>query len=113
MITMINQINEDKVRLTKLQSKYDLKVSNLYHEMETKNFNASEGFKKYKELQVILRERRIVKNELSSIQALLSTLNVKAFESQIHKSLAKVKKYDESNEKYTDGWNIGIADIMV
>ena len=45
------------------QSFFDNKVQEIYHNIETDNFNAYEGYKKSKKLQEVLRLRRIIKND--------------------------------------------------
>ena len=51
------------------QSFFDNKVQEIYHDIETDNFNAYEGYKKSKKLQEVLRLRRIIKNDVRLFQS--------------------------------------------
>ncbi|WP_311078071.1 hypothetical protein [Paenibacillus polymyxa] len=108
----IDDISNNYEKLKRLISEYDIRVSQIYHEIETKNLNASEGFKKYKELQFVLRERRVVKHEFSSMRALLVSFDIEATKSKIHKTLKNSQKYEEGNQIYREGWNVSIEDII-
>ena len=55
-------------KLSKKMSEADKNVSNVYHQIEYQNFNACEGYKLAKKMQIALRERRSVKNEMAVIQ---------------------------------------------
>lgn len=51
------------------QSFFDNKVQEIYHNIETDNFNAYEGYKNSKKLQEVLRLRRIIKNDVRLFQS--------------------------------------------
>jgi|GEM_PF-4102660 len=113
LIETINKMKEDYESLIALQSEYDKKVSNIYHDIETNNFNASVGFKKYKELQKVLRERRVIKHELAKIQRLHQSLSATQMESKISKIVKNVGRIDDENESYRDGWGIRVEEILI
>ncbi|MWV44811.1 hypothetical protein GRF59_14415 [Paenibacillus sp. HJL G12] len=108
----INKIKKDHEKLKKLVSECDIKVNQIYHDIEINNLNAANGFKKYKELQKALRERRVVKHEYASLTHLLRTFDVNKVEGQIHKTMENTKKSEDSNQLYRCGWNISIEGIV-
>ena len=54
--------------LRALESLLDRKVSDLYHVLEFSNFNAYEGYLIAKRMQDALKERREVKNDLTTLE---------------------------------------------
>lgn len=46
----------------------DKEISDIYHTIEKINFNASDGFKIYKDLQITLQRRRDIKNEIDILK---------------------------------------------
>lgn len=110
----IKNIKNDVEKLNKLTSEYDLKVSKIYHEIETSNLNAADGYKKYKELQLVLRERRVVKDEHIALSNLLRKLDTEQFECQIHRALQSTKAREANSHLYRQGWDedINIRSIL-
>ena len=51
-----------------MESLLDRKISDLYHILEFSNFNAYEGYLIAKKMQDTLKERREVKNELTTLE---------------------------------------------
>ena len=56
------------LNLSKKISQADKLISDIYHQIEYENFNACEGYKLAKKMQVALRARRGIKNEMAIIQ---------------------------------------------
>ena len=59
---------EHVLLLSKKLSEADKLVSDIYHQIEYENFNACDGYKLAKKMQIALRERRGIKNEMAIIQ---------------------------------------------
>jgi hypothetical protein len=99
-------IENDYKKLSKKQSEYDLQISELYHKIETANFNACEGYYFSKQLQEILRKRRTIKNELVRLNSLRDTLNLR--NSLNNKNLCRSKqslnKIIKNTNKYQQDW---------
>ena len=87
-------------KLSKLQSVYDKKLSAHYHKIEGAKFNAAEGFYLAKELQEILRQRRVIKTELHRIKNLRASLKINAIKDATktaRKCLTTVYSNEEKN----------------
>lgn len=63
-------INQKKDFLKKMLSYYDRREQDLLHEVEDSKYNVCEGYKYYKRLQNLRKERRKVKNEMKKIENL-------------------------------------------
>ena len=103
---VVEEIKEIKLQLSEEQSILDQKITDIQHYIESRNLNASEGYKAYKLLQETLKERRLVKNRASEIDpiysALINTkLNDKATEIQ-----KKVVEIHNRNNK--SGYNVRV-----
>lgn len=69
-----------KSELLSQLSNVDKELSNCLHEIElTGNMNACDGYKEYKRAKTILKKRRIVKDELSVVDSIL-TSNLQSME---------------------------------
>lgn len=92
--TAVN-LEERKNELSAMLSDVDLQICDIYHYIEDKNMNCCEGYKIAKALQVRLRNRRKIKNELEVITNLFNS----GFSSR---SLKAVQRSVEnlSNKKY-------------
>lgn len=80
----------------------DLK-SDLEHEVEWSNYNVVEGYKAYKELQNMFRERRERKNENDSLKPLYDLFeSKKKLIDQLNQKVGECRKNDEalSRRKY-------------
>ena len=65
-------------RLKKLEHLYNEKLSNFYHQMETAKFNAVEGYYKAKEIQDIVRQRRVIKDEIYRLKCVRDKMKLTA-----------------------------------
>ena len=55
-------------------SNIDKELSNCLHEIElSKNMNACNGYKEYRQIKIILEKRRIIKDELIVVKSILSS----------------------------------------
>lgn len=63
-------INQKKYFLKKMLSYYDRREQDLLHEVEGSKYNVCEGYKYYKRMQDLRKERRKVKNEMRKIENL-------------------------------------------
>lgn len=104
----IKSINSERRRLKLLLSKLDKEVNKQYHKIEQMNFNAAEGYCLSRELQVLLRKRRVVKEELYTLERLNQHLDV----TSVVKTLPKTKKslLDIHNTKKNSEWKKGWKD---
>lgn len=63
-----------KSELLSQLSNVDRELSNCLHEIElTENMNACDGYKEYKRAKTILKKRRIIKDELSVVDSILTS----------------------------------------
>lgn len=108
-----SKMKEDYDKIKSKISEYDKKVNGIYHEIETSNLNASEGYKKYKELRQTLRMRRVLKQEFYTLEKLMyKTFDVDRISSQIHKTLQSAKASEVGNQQYRNGWDIDV-DVII
>lgn len=75
VLLKLNEIDEYISGLTDRLSNYDLKLSDLYHVLETNNLNIVQSYKFVKEMQKLCVERRVVKNDLSLAGTYKSHIN--------------------------------------
>ena len=59
----LDEVEKRRMESNEKLQYFDKKVSDIYHEIETTNFNAQIGWRLTKNLQEKLRMRRVVKNE--------------------------------------------------
>lgn len=64
-LNKLNEIDEYIHSLSERLSTQDSKLSDLYHVLESNNLNASQSCKFVKEMQLVCKERRIIKNDLA------------------------------------------------
>ncbi|WP_431785933.1 hypothetical protein [Paenibacillus lactis] len=108
-----SRMKEDYGKIKSKLSEYDKKVNELYHEIETSNLNASEGYKKYKELRQALRMRRVLKQEFYTLEKLLyKTFDIDRISNQIHKTVQNAKVSEVGNQQYRNGWDIELEVII-
>ncbi|MBD1379156.1 hypothetical protein [Metabacillus arenae] len=96
----LENIQNLKEELSKKQSQYDQLLSEKYHELEVKNFNAAEGYYLAKGLQAIVQERRIIKNELAKLNSLSNTLNIDQLLTKVEKSDKNICRLRNRNTTY-------------
>lgn len=58
------EIERRRLELFDKQAYFDKLLSSQYHDIETSNFDAFRGYKAYKDIQRILRFRRVIKREI-------------------------------------------------
>lgn len=64
MLALFNEMEYKCQALIKQLSEVDMKVSDVLHYIEDGNFNACQGYIYCKQIEVLRKERRIIKNEL-------------------------------------------------
>lgn len=94
-----------QIRILRLEHQLcDQEISDILHCIEFSTFNAAEGYKLSRELQITLEKRREIKNELTSLCELKQTLNandsIKERIVRINKKISKRNKVILS-KKYT------------
>lgn len=99
---------ELKVKLSEI----DKLVSSKYHEIELATFNVVKGYKMLKELQTILRQRRVLKNEIVKTERLMQFVVSPIDLENIEITKNKMKRDDEKLMKYSGNWGITIDDIL-
>jgi hypothetical protein len=112
LIEVLEKLKNTKFQLEKLQSEYDKKLSDMYHEIEINKYHASAGYKKLMEVQEIARKRRVIKHELAEIQKLTAAFNVGNVLESIKRVQKAIRESDENNINYRKNWNIEIDDLM-
>lgn len=97
-ITILNEIDEYRSQLPKIQSTIDSSLSDLYHYIENNSLNTSQRYKIVGEIQKLRRERRIIKNNnwiSKTYEDNINKLNNKANRSMMIAELNKtIKKVD-------------------
>ena len=88
--------------MNKTLSTTDKEISRIYHELETTNFNASQGYLFSKSLQGLLRKRRFIKTELDKIKSTNNELQ--QIKELVQQSEEKVLKQQNKYETYAQGW---------
>ena len=97
-VNIIRKTNDD---LYKQLSQIDKLIIDLKHEIEFGKFDVFRGYKKFKQLQEALQQRRIIKDEVELIEPLIR------YTGSIEKSVDKVytavvnKELGYKNRKYT------------
>jgi predicted nucleic acid-binding Zn-ribbon protein len=109
---VMSNLERDYELLKSKQSELDAKLSTMYHEVEVLKFSGVGGYKKLRQLQILLRERRVVKHELAQMQQVMHHITPKSIIEKIHKTSGNVGKSDAGNQAYRIGWNIKIEDIL-
>lgn len=72
----------EKKKLEKMQSRLDKEINKFYHNLESRgNFNAAEGYYIAKDLQELLKKRRVVKQELYTLRMVNNNLQFNKIES--------------------------------
>lgn len=90
MSSEVNRVEDYVTELRNSLSTVDKGISEIYHDIEMTNLSASKGYLFAKNLQILLRERRRIKNTLkqtSSIQAEVNTIK-----KSIHQWTNKLQK---------------------
>lgn len=100
------EISDDFDFLSRTISQYDKELSEIYHSIEVARFSASQGYKMMKELQDLLKKRRIAKNEYSRMTSLVKTINFQSLRDRIKNADKNLGKIMRKNDNYTDGWNM-------
>jgi len=87
-------------------SKYDLQRNELYHDIETRNANAYEGYQLFKELQQVLQLRRAWKNRnkelYSEYQSLGGDKKLKSIQRRKKQKVDKIIKKDNWYTAFND-----------
>jgi hypothetical protein len=112
ILNILDNLRKDHQRLRGLQSYYDGELHNVYLEIETKKFNAAQGYLQNRKLQKLLRERRIVKIELSQLQKIARIFDSGKVEETVVKVDESIDHSDTGNIEYTKNWNIHIRDVL-
>ena len=84
----ISKIQTEWEHLTEIQGQLERELNEAYHKLETAKFNACEGYYLAKEIQTILRKRRLVKDELHTLRRIRQHLDL----SSIRHTLPKTKQ---------------------
>lgn len=108
-----NEYMQERKNLLALQSKLDKEVSRLYHDLESRgNLNAAEGYYVARDLQAILRKRRIVKQEIYELNAVSNPVNLQQLSTNLKKvenGMSKIKKDTKNN--YWRDWDLNVSDF--
>jgi predicted RNase H-like nuclease (RuvC/YqgF family) len=109
--SVVTNIKSDISKLQKKQSQYDKRISEIYHKLETMKFNACEGYYISKELQDILRKRRLVKQELYRMNGICNTLPLDSFKKKLPMAKADLKKSNDLSKEWNDTFGFSFDDI--
>lgn len=72
---VILKINDQYNETVKEESRIDSIRDDIFHHIENNTFNASQGYKYTKALQLIAKERRVIKQERATLQCLQNSLS--------------------------------------
>jgi hypothetical protein len=103
---VIKDMNCDYKKLSVKLSEYDSLISEHYHKIETTNFNACEGYYLTKQLQEILRKRRVIKHEMERLNSMQMTLGIKnnLTDEKLNNSKKRIKQLSNRSCKYQQDW---------
>ena len=102
--SLSQRIKNDFEVLRKKLSDQDKLISEKYHIIECANFNACEGYYLAKELQELLRQRRVIKDELNRMNTLSISLKAQKLDSNLNKTKGNIKKAKQKNSEYKEDW---------
>ncbi len=88
----LNDIEVAKKDLCEKMQNYDKQINEFYHELETKNFNAAEGYYLSKRLQEILQKRRVVKKEINKLRVVSKGIDRDAVKQEIDKASERLNQ---------------------
>ena len=114
-----NEMESEFQRLKKLEVVYNKKLNEHYHDMETAKFNAVEGYYKAKELQDIVRQRRVIKNELYKLTRVREKMRLNTIiqrSNTARQSLSHIHKHEENNDwsrEWKDNYRVEDLDIQL
>lgn len=119
ILKQLREINdyyaEEKRKLLKLQSQLDKEVSRIYHDLESRgNLNAAEGYCVARDLQLILRKRRLVKQEIFELNAIERPIQINQLSNKLEKaekSMEKIKRTRSNKDNYTRKWDLSVSDF--
>ena len=107
MLVFFQDIDKRLKELSSEQSIADIKQDEILHYIEIDNLSASQSCKLIKQLKKVRKERRIVKNEINTINCLKDTFvdkyKNKFIEKDIMQALKNLKQLEnkQNNPKYT------------
>lgn len=107
MLVFFQDIDKRLKELSSEQSIADIKQDEILHYIEIHNLSASQSCKLIKQLKKVRKERRIVKNEINTINCLKDTFvdkyKNKFIEKDIMQALKNLKQLEnkQNNPKYT------------
>jgi len=101
LVTIITTIRKTSDDLNKQLSQMDKLICDLEHEIEFGKFDVFRGYKKIKQLQNSLNERRDIKNEWELIQPLISYIGgIEKNADKVHTTIVN-RELSFKNRKYT------------
>ncbi|WP_046176736.1 hypothetical protein [Domibacillus indicus] len=90
-------------------SRTDKEISGIYHKIETTAFNMAQGYQYAKQLQYLLRKRRLVKGESAKFHVIKEELNL--MDKQMKAVRHKTTRIQGKQDGYTTGWNTSLSEI--
>lgn len=103
---------EKKTReLNHMLSTIDKEISDVYHDLETRSFNAVEGYYIAKNIQGLVRRRRLVKHEIQKMGVLQRSFVNSKQRGRLKQVKGSVKQTSTGNKSYTAGWNLSFSEI--
>jgi hypothetical protein len=102
--SLTSRINSDYKKLCKKQSEYDKLLSDKYHQLENANFNACEGYYHAKQLQDILRARRMIKDEVCKLDILRDSLGKHSLTKIISSAKTRINGSKSASSQFIGNW---------
>lgn len=109
---LLNQITKDFNLLRQKHSDIDRRLSQKYHELETAKLNAYQGWLISNELQIILQERRVIKNELVKLKTLIDSLGGYETTNSTNRARRQVRNLDRKHKQIYTKYKIDIEKIV-
>lgn len=94
-----NQLKVERFELEKV-------ISKIYHTVEHNNFSDSEGIYLIRQLQDVLRHRRVIKNQLDGLSKVRNNLKMHDFKNHIDAANVSMERADmhEAIDDWQEGW---------
>lgn len=90
-------------------SRMDKEISRIYHEIEITTFDMTNGYRYAKQLQQLLRKRRLVKGESAKFHAIKE--EVQLMDKHMKAIRQKTTRIQGKQDGYTSGWNTSLSEM--
>lgn len=110
---IIQDIDKEADRIGRVVAYYDNEINKLYHELEVRIFNTSQGNNISRRLQYLLKQRRLAKNDFDKYNSLKSTINLNSLNSKMHRVSKNIDSLKRKHKKYSGRWNMTLEYLEI